>query len=127
VRALAVRRGECGPVGGKRKRVGDRLVGAAVLGRGSCWARAEGWAREKGKGESDGPESGVSWVLGFAFFISLSLLFLIQTSLNSNKDLNSNHTQLKVCTSMNAQQIFKLRQILITLGTKIKLNASLAQ
>ena len=47
---------------------------------------------------------GFSWVLGFAFSISLSLLFLIQTSLNSNKNLKSNHTQLKVCTSMNAQQ-----------------------
>ena len=69
----------CGPQGRERARVG--LV----------WAAGMGWAG-----------AGLSLVLGFAFSISLSLLFLIQTSLNSNKSLNSNHTQLKVCTSMNA-------------------------
>ena len=70
--ALAVRRGECGPVGGKRKRVGDRLAGAAVLGRGSCWARAEGWAA--------GREVGLGWEVGFGFvfYLPFSFLFLLQ-------------------------------------------------
>ena len=54
--------------------------------------------------------AGLGLSLGWFFFFSISIysLFsnLIQTSLNSNKkNLNSNHTQLKVCTSMNAQQI----------------------
>ena len=67
-----------------------------------------------------GPGMGFGFLvlgLGWVSFLLL-LLFLIQTSLDSNANLNPNHTQLKVCTSMNALQIFKPRQILITYRTK---------
>ena len=96
------------------RRVGPRAWarGERGLGRGKghCWLGRlgldEGEAGPvQGKGEGRGGRAEVFLLLGF-LSISYSLLFLIQTSLNSNTNLNSNHTQLKVCTSMNAQQNF---------------------
>ena len=85
------------------------LAGPARAGRGRGWAGTGKGRGERGSGRT-GPRERMGWVevfllLGF-LSISYSLLFLIQTSLNSNTNLNSNHTQLKVCTSMNAQQKF---------------------
>ena len=85
------------------------LAGPARAGRGRGWAGTRKGRGERGPGRT-GPRERMGWVevfllLGF-LSISYSLLFLIQTSLNSNTNLNSNHTQLKVCTSMNAQQKF---------------------
>ena len=95
---------------------GEESVGAVRSGRGAArvrWADREDeldGLRASGVLGRTGPRERMGWVevfllLGF-LSISYSLLFLIQTSLNSNTNLNSNHTQLKVCTSMNAQQKF---------------------
>ena len=88
---------------------GPARAGPARAGRGRGWAGTGKGRGERGLGRT-GPRERMGWVevfllLGF-LSISYSLLFLIQTSLNSNTNLNSNHTQLKVCTSMNAQQNF---------------------
>ena len=63
--------------------------------------------------EEEADRAGLTWagfwvLASFPFSKTSFLLFLIQTSLNSNANLNSNHTQLKVCTSMNAQQNLNL-------------------
>ena len=113
-----LRRGACsaGCCASGRVRPG-RAVRRKGLRRGLL-AREE---RKRARRERCGPqgregEVGRCWVdlgrvLGFGWF-SFSktsfLLFLIQTSLNSNANLNSNHTQLKVCTSMYAQQNLNL-------------------
>ena len=44
------------------------------------------------------------WVF---FFLLFSFLNLIQTKFEFELNLNSNHTQIKLCTSMNATKIFK--------------------
>ena len=81
-----------------------------------------GWAAGREREEGSGPGFGLGRGLGFSW-VSFLILFLFyfqfKQRLNSNIILNSNHTQIKVCTSMNATQIFKLRQILITCETKL--------
>ena len=64
-----------------------RLV-ACGLGREKRRVRVAGWAAEMGWAGA-----GLSLVLG-SFSIPSSLLFLIKQSLNSNTNLNSNHTQI---------------------------------
>jgi len=84
-------------------REGEGGVGRTGLcrGRGLDWAAGSSWV-------GSGLGLGLSFPsFGFSFYF---LFFSIP---------NSNHTQLKVCTSMNAQQIFKPRQILITCETKL--------
>jgi hypothetical protein len=58
------------------------------------WDAGRGWARKKKKG-SDGPNWVVLGFLGrvwFSIFLDL-FYFYYKQSLNSNQNLNSNHTQ----------------------------------
>ena len=85
----------------------ERGAGRAGVLAGSSRVGPRGKEREEWAG------AGLTWagfwvLAGFSFSKTSFLLFLIQTSLNSNANLNSNHTRLKVCTSMNAQQNLNL-------------------
>ena len=88
-----------------RRWAGERLGRAECVGSGPLGEGREEWA------ERGWAWAAVGFGFGFVFYFSLSnsysFLFLIQTSLNSKTNLNSNHTQLKVCTSMNASTKFK--------------------
>ena len=85
---------------------------AGYLGRRGEWGGELGRSGERER-EEEADRAGLTWagfwvLAGFPFSKTSFLLFLIQTSLNSNANLNSNHTQLKVCSSMNAQQNLNL-------------------
>ena len=104
---------------GRRSRVSKRAAGlrAGVALEQACARRGEragpgerrcwlGRLRLVGEEGETGPRGGRwVWAVGFSIFLSLFYIYFKQ-SLNSNQDLNSNHTQnKKICTSMNAHQI----------------------
>ena len=91
-------------------RAGERwaCVGAGRWQAEGVWAARgsrEEWGGELGRpGEKVGLGSGL---LGFGSWVTFPISFLFSIStpnkvLNSKQNLNSNHTQIKVCTSMNA-------------------------
>ena len=87
-----------------------------VVGRARKWSRGTGLGpreeeegREVGRGEAgSGWEIGFGFALGFSFSISILFLFLIQTKVEFKYKFEFNHTQIKVCTSMNATQNLNL-------------------
>ena len=99
------------------------------------WARAEVWAAGSWVGLRGfwvfrvlGFQGGLGWArLGLGSFLLSSFLFKPHsTNLNSNSNLNSTLTlnQIKLCTSMYAQQVSPKINF-IYLRIKIRLNVSL--
>jgi len=87
---------------GSREEWGGELGRPGERGR-ERWRRT-GLGSGVGRGERVGLGSGL---LGFGSWVTFPISFLFSIStpnkvLNSKQNLNSNHTQIKVCTSMNA-------------------------
>ena len=105
------RAGWTGPWGGSGPRVR----------RGRCGLRE--WAERGQRGP--GGLTVLGLVLGYLsyFFFQFLFLFLTQTNLFEFKRKfefnNLMHTRKNKCSSMNAQQIFKPKQLLITCETKL--------
>jgi hypothetical protein len=74
---------------------------------GQVRVEANGPRKRKEVGWAGWLDLGWGFGFGFLFYFFFSSIPNFKQCLNSNTNLNSNHTQLKVCTSMNATQKFK--------------------